>query len=104
MSSRFWQVIDTAAHKLSLPKPLRRRICDRFDLSLGVTRDELHRTASDAAEFAEFDTTEAQIDAMVAEGKCISDEIDADPVEAERLRQARQEARSGNVTGRYDDA
>ena len=90
MSSRFWQVIDTAAHKLSLPKPLRRRICDRFDLSLGVTRDELHRTASDAAEFAEFDTTEAQ--------------IDADPVEAERLRQARQEARSGNVTGRYDDA
>ena len=49
MSSRFWQAIDTAAHKLSLPKPLRRRICDRFDLSLGVTRDELHRKAPQLA-------------------------------------------------------
>ena len=82
MSARFWQAIDTAAHKLKLPKPIRRRICDRFDLSLGVTRDELRRT----------------------EGQRISDEINADPAEAERLRQARRDARAGNVTGRYDDA
>ena len=44
MSARFCQAIDTAAHKLKLPKPVRRRICDRFDLSLGVTRDELYGT------------------------------------------------------------
>ena len=82
MSARIWQAIDTAAHKLKLPKPIRRRICDRYEVSLGVTRDELYRT----------------------EGQRISDELDADTAEAVRLRQAREDARAGNVTGRYDDA
>ena len=43
MIARFWQAIDTAAHKLKLPKPVRRRICDRFELALGVTPGEPRR-------------------------------------------------------------
>lgn len=40
---RFWCALDEIAHALHLPG--RAWICDRFDLSLGVTREEL-KTAS----------------------------------------------------------
>ena len=60
---RFWQALDTTAHVLYCPSMAGRRtararwhhrlhlipgwvlspVCDRYDLSLGVTRDELHR-------------------------------------------------------------
>ncbi len=40
---RFWELLDTAAHALRLPWT--GWICDRFDLSLGLTRDEISRTA-----------------------------------------------------------
>jgi hypothetical protein len=43
-----WQLIDSASHRLRwLPKRLRRWICDRYDLSLGMTRGDLDWTTND---------------------------------------------------------
>ena len=79
MRARFWLALDTLAHRLRLPWPLRRRICDRLDLAYGLTKAELT-------------------------GKGITDEINADPAEVARLRLSRQQARAANVTRRFDDA
>lgn len=38
---RFWMVLDNLVHLLRLPRWLRWWVCDRFDLTLGVTREEL---------------------------------------------------------------
>jgi hypothetical protein len=35
-----WEVIDTMPHKLKCPIPW---VCDRYDLALGITRDELRQ-------------------------------------------------------------
>jgi hypothetical protein len=37
---RVWSVLDTFWHSLGLPGGW---ICDRYDLALGLTRDELRR-------------------------------------------------------------
>lgn len=51
MSHRMWWKIDQASHWLHqrhlLPERIRRWICDRFDLSLGLTPEEMSRTADD---------------------------------------------------------
>lgn len=39
--SGFWHWLDTLAHKIHLP--FRGWICDQYDMSLGITRDELKR-------------------------------------------------------------
>lgn len=43
-SGRFWMILDNLVHLLRLPVWLRSRVCDRFDLSLGVTREELRNS------------------------------------------------------------
>ena len=43
--SGFWYWLDTLAHKLHLPGFLLGPICDQYDLSLGITREELKRKA-----------------------------------------------------------
>jgi hypothetical protein len=45
MRHRLLRWVDTAAHILHLPG--RRWVCDRYDLSLGVTPDELYRTRAE---------------------------------------------------------
>lgn len=48
MTARLIQVADTFAHLPVIgrivPSPIRRWLCDRFDLALGVTPTELRRT------------------------------------------------------------
>ena len=81
MSTRFWEPLDSLAHrrKWLFPRLLRAWICDRLDLAYGLTKAELT-------------------------GKGITDEINADPAEVARLRLSRQQARAANVTRRFDDA
>lgn len=40
-----WAYLDWVAHTLHLPRRVQGWLCDRYDLSLGVSADELHRTA-----------------------------------------------------------
>jgi len=44
----WWALVDTVAHILDrvrlIPGRLRGWVCDRYDLALGVTRDELRRS------------------------------------------------------------
>ena len=41
MKLRFWEVLDTAAHRWHFRDPWGRWICDRYDLALGMTKTEL---------------------------------------------------------------
>lgn len=72
MSSRLWQLLDDTAHALNrvhlMPRRLGRWICDRFDLSLGLTREELRQSKS--GDFTDDDTlTEPEIrERLAAEG------------------------------------
>jgi hypothetical protein len=36
-----WGLLDDLAHMLHLPRFIQRPLCDRVDLALGVTREEL---------------------------------------------------------------
>jgi hypothetical protein len=72
-----WQRIDSASHHLRwlLPKRLRRWICDRYDLSLGMTRDEL-------ADAAETHMTEREFDRAFAKGEPVDFYEDDEPAES----------------------
>ena len=88
MSVRFWEPLDSLAHRCKrfVPPRLGRWICDRLDLAYGLTKAELRNTGP------------------AVTGKGITDEINADPAEVARLRLSRQQARAGSVTRRFDDA
>jgi hypothetical protein len=88
---RFWEALDTLAHKVKFP--WRHWISDRYDVALG-----LHDNDED---FYEDDEPVEKIKAAFERGpkgvtgKSITDAINADPAEVARLRKARQHARDG---------
>lgn len=43
MTARLWQVLDMLVHLARLPQPWTAPVCDRYDLALGATPDELRR-------------------------------------------------------------
>ena len=100
MSVRFWEPLDSLAHRCKriVPPRLGRWICDRLDLAYGCTRTELSNTGPGG--MAEADTTEAGIDAMMAAAQPVSlresDEargyaqLAADPERADLRQRARR--------------
>ena len=91
MGTRFWEALDTLAHRVRFP--WRRWVCHRYDVALGLYDDD--------EDFCEADEPVEKIVAAFERGpkfvtgKSITDEINADPAEVARLRLSRQEARAG---------